>query len=305
MNMLVRYGSIFESIAVVEQQFRWAFGEFDPKNAFWIDHDKRRVDAAEERRTEVRTVLEQTEVLIVTLGLSEVWFDRTTNEPLWRTLPLDQYDPSRHEFRVLTVQETEAYLQSIARIRQEHLPDLKILYTVSPIPLIATFRPVSALTANAVSKAIIRAGLDEFLRNRQAELNTTFFYFPSYELVTDVLHRPFRADNRHLYDAVVSQVLNMFAFGYTSLSASESPKLNYADVSELLTAEVRELERSNRELQTITEEKEAMIRELSRAADERLALIEQLQANCLEKDQQILQGRSRLANPRKFRRLLG
>jgi hypothetical protein len=44
---------------------------------------------------------------------------------------------------------------------------------------------------------------------------------------------------------------------------------------------------------------------LSRAADERLALIEQLQANCLEKDQQILQGRSRLANPRKFRRLLG
>ena len=57
------------------------------------------------------------EVLILTLGMSEVWFDRTTNEQLWRTLPVNSYDPELHELRVLSVSDTRAYLESIVRLQ--------------------------------------------------------------------------------------------------------------------------------------------------------------------------------------------
>jgi len=62
------------------------------------------------------------------------------------------------------VTETRSALEEIDSIRRQYLPKTKIVYTISPVRLRATFRPISALTANSASKAILRAGLDEFLR---------------------------------------------------------------------------------------------------------------------------------------------
>ena len=44
---------------------------------------------------------------------------------------------------------------------QEHRAEAAIVFTLSPIPLHATFRPISCMTANAVSKATLRVELDE------------------------------------------------------------------------------------------------------------------------------------------------
>ena len=41
------YASMFESVAVIEQQFRWAFGEMDPRHALWIDRSGVVVEATE------------------------------------------------------------------------------------------------------------------------------------------------------------------------------------------------------------------------------------------------------------------
>src|SRR6266851_5299067 len=40
----------FENVAVIAQQFRWAFGEVDPNLLLWVDKDKQCVLATEERR---------------------------------------------------------------------------------------------------------------------------------------------------------------------------------------------------------------------------------------------------------------
>ena len=166
-NALLRFGETFESPAVIAQQFRWAFDELSGSDALWIGKDKEVFEATEERRRLVRSTLEQTDVLILTLGLSEVWYDKQTGEPLWRALTRRHYDPARHVFRVESMQDTKRHLEKIEEIRRRHLPNLRIIFTVSPVRLTATFRPVSAISANSVSKAILRAALDEFLRERE------------------------------------------------------------------------------------------------------------------------------------------
>jgi hypothetical protein len=220
-NALLRFGSLFESPASIAQQFRWAFGELGDKAVVWIDKNKEVFEASEERRQLVRDTLLATDVLILTLGLSEVWYDRVTGEPLWRALPVDQFDPGRHVFRVETMAQTLQWLEAIERLRARHVPDMKIIFTVSPVPLAVTFRPVSALTANSASKAIVRAALDEFLRNHQEEVGRRAFYFPSYELATNYFIDPYGPDNRHISPTVAAGIIHYFVKHYCSAEMIE------------------------------------------------------------------------------------
>jgi hypothetical protein len=272
---LVKFDFSFESAAVVAQQFRWAFDKFDARDAMWIGQDKQRVLPTEEGRLLARETLEAAEVIIVTLGLSEIWYDKTTDEPMWRAVPKNEYDPDRHSFKVMSVAETRVALEEIDAIRREFLPNAKIVFTVSPIRLRATFRPISALTANSASKAIIRAALDEFLRGHAAELNSTYFYFPSYEIVTELLGEAFLPDMRHIYDWVPKVTMAIFAEHYTSLPPD-------ADAAVPATAEtdlrrvIAELEDKTSELQRVCDERQTVIDNLAVAAQERLEVIDVL-----------------------------
>ena len=277
-NALIRNAFAFESVAVIAQQFRWAYEEFDPQNALWIEKSKERFEATEERRMLVRETLEKIDVLVLTLGLSEVWYDQVTNEPLWRTLPKKYYDPKRHNFKVETVSSTLACLEKIDALRAKYLPNLKIIFTISPVRLRATFRPVSALTANSVSKAILRASLDEFLRSRWDMVNKTYYYFPSYEMVLDVIKEPFKEDNRHLYDYVPAKILAAFSSYYTT-DRDDGPEFASTTGREEdeVGAIVSHLEAKNAELQRVCDERLAVIEEIRTAAEERLSLINVLE----------------------------
>ena len=124
-------------------------------------------------------------MLLVTLGLSEVWYDSKTNEPMWRAITSDHFNPDQHVFKVESMEQTLYWLNTIERLRETYTPNMKIIFTLSPVRFSATFRPISAFTANSVSKSILRAALDEFLRNHSQKLNNTLFYFPSYEFVME------------------------------------------------------------------------------------------------------------------------
>ncbi|MCC7372681.1 MAG: GSCFA domain-containing protein [Chloroflexi bacterium] len=284
------YGAItkgafpFENVAVVAQQFRWAFEGLDGRELLWVDPEKQLVKATEERRLSTRFAIENAEVLIVTLGLSEVWYDRVTGEPLWRAVPIRYFDPERHSFRVISVAETIEQLELIERIRAKYVPNLKIVYTVSPVRLKATFRPISTLTANSVSKAIIRAGLDEFLRGRWKQVGRDYFYFPSYEIVTDTYRDAFEEDARHPHETVVGQVLRIFARHYTSLSVDEVRTLDESldGTDRIAQSRIEELEVRAAELQRICDERLEVIQGLAEAAQERLDLINRLDSQCYE-----------------------
>jgi GSCFA family len=266
----------FENVAVIAQQFRWAFGELDPRNLVWIDKGQQRILATEERRLALRQALIEADVFVTTLGLSEVWYDRVTGEPLWRVMPVDGHDPQRHAFKVLSFAETLEAFETIDRIRARWLPDLRIVYTVSPIPMRATFRPISAISANSASKAILRAALDEFLRSRPDALNRTYFYFPGYEFVTTLYANPYKPDNGHLYDHVIDCVLDLFARLYTTREPGvTSPGVGTPAWSSARDehAEIAYLEKRNEELQKVCDERLVVIDRLKRMCDERLAEI--------------------------------
>jgi hypothetical protein len=298
-NALLKFGSRLESPATIAQQFRWAFGELNDKPVLWIDKNKEVFEASEERRLLVRDTLLATDVLILTLGLSEVWYDRITGEPLWRALPVDQFDPERHVFVVETMAQTLQWLETIERLRARHVPEMKIIFTVSPVRLLTTFRSVSALTANSASKAIVRAALDEFLRNHQQELGRHLFYFPSYELVNDYFIDPYEADNQHISSTVAAAIIGYFVGHYCSADVVErtGPSLSDLDLngdleqfvqqsrnvctdarSGALLGRIAALEDKVVTLQKVCDERQEVIVGLDHAAQERLELIHRLDA---------------------------
>lgn len=122
------------------------------------------------------------DVVILTLGLSEAWFDKETQLYLNTAIPVELIKryPNRFEVHILNYAETLYYLNGIYQLLSTYLtPSFRLLITVSPIPLSFTFRAQDILVANAYSKAVLRAAVEEFLIGKE-KVN----YFPSYEFVT-------------------------------------------------------------------------------------------------------------------------
>jgi len=152
-----------------------------------------------------RAAFLEARVLIITLGLNEVWFFKPDNAAFsrspWRTAP------SLVEARVLTVDENVAYLQRMLDVLRAFNPALQLVVTLSPIPLHATIRGDSqhVITANAHSKAVQRVAIEEFVSR-----NAGVHYFPSHELVSHCIAAPWAADQRHVSEATVSRVMALF-----------------------------------------------------------------------------------------------
>ena len=76
----------------------------------------------------------------------------------------------------------------------------------------ATFRPQACITANSVSKSVLRVSLDTLMSKYQK--NEDVFYFPSYEIIKDYFTDPFMDDNRHLKRECVLEIMKIFEKNY-------------------------------------------------------------------------------------------
>jgi hypothetical protein len=150
---------------------------------------------------------------VFTLGLAEVWQDRETGAVFWRGVPKDVYRADRHVFRLTRVDENEANILEIVELVRSVNADAPIVLTLSPVPLRATFRDVSCLTADCVSKSVLRVALDQAM-SRSPE---NVWYWPSFEIVRWAgAHAPWRAfgeDERNPRDVsrrLVSSIIDAF-----------------------------------------------------------------------------------------------
>lgn len=193
---------------VIRQQFEWAWENKVFDQPLWHGYKAEEYGYDEEIRQETRAIFDETEVFILTFGLSEVWYDEPTGNVFWRTIPKDVYDPERHKFRLSTVEENRENIRAIYDLIRRYRPEAKVIVTLSPVPLIATFRDVSCISANSVSKATLRVAVDEVLRDVRDEGH--LFYWPSYELVTDVFRSPYRSDRRHVRPVVLNYIMRLF-----------------------------------------------------------------------------------------------
>ena len=202
------------NVHALSGQFEWAFENMKPPEGLWHGYDATEYGIDEDMRLRTRAIFLDTDFFIVTLGLSEIWYDEQTGGVFWRAVPARKFDTGRHKFRVEDFAESKAKIALMYRLIRQHVPNAKVLFTLSPISLGATFRPVSCITANSVSKAILRAALDEFYRENEADLNTRLFYFPSYEFVNECFPLRYRHDNRHPHDAIIETIMRSFEAVY-------------------------------------------------------------------------------------------
>ena len=155
-----------------------------------------------------------TDVIILTLGYVETWYDKELDIYLNIAPPaaLCKAQPDRFEFRVLSYDEVIQGMNDIYALLKKHrTKPLKMLVTVSPVPLLSTFRDMDVLVANTYSKSVQRAALESFVADKP-----DVDYFPSYEFV--ILSNPTiawsRGDYRHVSPDIVARIMSNVLTSY-------------------------------------------------------------------------------------------
>lgn len=161
-------------------------------------------ERATQRRGEISSVYDElvsSDLVVITLGLVEAWFDHQAGVFLNKMPPLAlmKSQPERYEFHQLGVTESLPMLdQAIGALIEEGLD--KILLTVSPVPLGTTFTNDDATIANSYSKSVLRVCAQE-LKTKYPEVD----YFPSFEIVTSGGLDSFNDDNIHVKPSLVER----------------------------------------------------------------------------------------------------
>jgi len=148
-------------------------------------------------------------VFVFTLGLTEAWVSRLDGAvfPACPGTVAGAFDHDRHAFRNYTVADTVADLDAFFRLARTVNPELRLIVSVSPVPLVATATGQHVLTATTYSKAVLRAAAAEV-----SALHDAVAYFPAYEIVTgpQAPHTFFEPDRRSVSKAGVAAVMEIF-----------------------------------------------------------------------------------------------
>ena len=150
-------------------------------------------------------VLKNADVLILTIGLNEVFRLLPTKYYFHRT-PWE-FNPAYFKAEDLSVEENINYLLSAIDLLRQHNPSIKIIVSVSPVPLIRSFhknRHVAESTS--ISKAILRLAVDEVVNSR-----SDVYYFGSFETVMYPGQSiSMKCDERHVRFGTVDKIMNTF-----------------------------------------------------------------------------------------------
>ena len=124
--------------------------------------------------------------------------------PLCPGVAAGRFDPDRHALLAFTPDEVAADLRAFAASVREVNPRMRMIVTVSPVPLAATARPQHVLAATTLAKAVLRVAAE------QAAALPGTYYFPAYEIVQAGGLDYFAADRRSVTEEGVRRVMALF-----------------------------------------------------------------------------------------------
>jgi hypothetical protein len=235
-----RYGNVY-TVKQAVQLFDRAFSKFCPVDDVWRKKDifvdafrpqiepdgflsEEEVKESTKQHLEcVRKVFLESDWLIFTLGLTEAWRSKLDNAiyPVAPGVAGGCFDPERYEFVNFTTNEVRSDLFNfIDRIKSVN-PKLKILLTLSPVPLIATYENRHVWVSTTFSKAALRVAADEAERKYD-----NVIYFPSYEIITSPASngRYYQDDLRQVTELGVKHVMRVFGEHFFSQKETVSLK---------------------------------------------------------------------------------
>lgn len=220
-----RYANIYTARQLL-QLLRRAYGSFVPADDMWrqdgrfFDPFRPQIQPGgfatlaeyEADRAQhfaaVRRALEEADVFIFTLGLTECWLSAEDGAayPVCPGTAAGEFDEARHIFRNFGVEDVVADMTAFLRELRAVNPNVKVILTVSPVPLVATAEDRHVLLSTTYSKAVLRIAAEQI-----AQLPAVA-YFPSYEIVTGS-HAPesyFGPDRRNVSEQAVDHVMRLF-----------------------------------------------------------------------------------------------
>lgn len=232
-----RYGNLYTARQLL-QLFDRAHGRLVPEEEPWLRPDGRYADPfrpeiepggyadpdallrdREAHLAAVRSMFATLDVLVFTLGLTECWRSRSdgTVFPVAPGVAAGTLDPARHEFVNLGIEDIVAdlrqFLDGLAWVN----PGARLILTVSPVPLAATYEAQHVLPASTYSKSVLRAAAETLART-----HPRCAYFPAYEVITGSYARGayFGADLRTVTAAGVDHVMRLFMRHYAPQAAA-------------------------------------------------------------------------------------
>ena len=198
-----RYGNVYTS-RQLRQLYDRAYGRFDPEEGAWeqagryYDPFRPAVEpdgfgslrelalSRHAHLAAVRRIFRKADVFVFTLGLTECWRSRTDGAvyPMCPGTQAGAFDPDKYEFVNLSYNDVVEDLRYLIDNAARKRPEMRFLFTVSPVPLAATAAGAHVLTATTYSKSVLRAAAGAL-----ADMYANVDYFPSYEIISSP---PFR-----------------------------------------------------------------------------------------------------------------
>lgn len=156
----------------------------------------------------VRAGLVKSDCFIITLGLVEIFRSSSTGLT-FNQYPGYQgigYSDKDLIFSRQTVSDVESDLKKIVNLIKSIKETNKIVFSVSPVPLAATFTDSDVFTANIYSKSTLRSAVEQVV-DRKAGV----YYFPSYEMALNFGSSFFQSrDLRHAHKRHVDFIVKTF-----------------------------------------------------------------------------------------------
>jgi hypothetical protein len=235
-----RYGNIYTA-RQLRQLAERAYGRCTPTENIWESSDGRFIDPFRptiqpggfatrselladraQHLAAVRRALEELDVFVFTLGLTECWVSRADGAafPVCPGVSGGVFREDLHQFRNFDVNEITADLEAFFDLLAEVNPNYRAILTVSPVPLIATAEDRHVLVSTVWSKSVLRVAAEKIAR-----ANPRIAYFPSYEIVTGSFARGryFADDLRSVTNAGVDHVMAVFFSHATEGAAAHEP----------------------------------------------------------------------------------
>jgi hypothetical protein len=233
-----RYGNIYTT-AQLRQVFEEAFDARAAHDRAWVRKDGRFVDpfrpqiepdgfaspqdVSTEREAHllaVRRMFLECSVFVFTLGLTEAWRSRRDGSvfPLAPGVAGGSFDPQEHEAVNFGVAEVQADLEVFLARLKEVNPQARVVLTVSPVPLIATFEDQHVVCSTTYSKSVLRVVAEQATRK-----HGWVEYFPSYEIITasNAGGRYYGPDYRDVNHLGVAHAMRCFLANYTSAEGND------------------------------------------------------------------------------------
>lgn len=254
------YGNIYTARQAA-QMLRRALGRFRPVEDRWEDAADRIVDpfrpalkypASSHREFDLLTAqhlanvlaaIRAADVFVFTLGLTEAWVSARDGAvfPACPGTLAGTFDSALHRFCNFSAREVAQDLEDLVDLLREINPRVRVVLTVSPVPLVATATAQHVLVATTYSKSVLRVAAAEAVRAR-AEVT----YFPAYEIVTGPQAPAdfFGPDRREPSEAAIGAVMRAFLAccegGGEAAAAAATPAAARPDPGRQLSALVSE-----------------------------------------------------------------